>query len=275
MGASENSGTPKSSILIRFSIINHPFWGTSIFGDTHMFLMWPWKNSLQFLFSSFESSSFEKPGPWYLEKNCHKISLVQLFQRKKSTQPAIYNPIHVFMNHQKSFRVSGTSGLWCNSWAFTCVTRVGFYIHQGQDGKILPGNGFSTTLPIGNTSSNGGVSIGMLGAKYLRVSWYCCIIIFRSISIIYRQVMDVSCVIMCHQHDFWFVFDFCFVDDLTDVWKSLKQGMRSEKCGGWEKKTMTQWFSETCAARGNMAIPSRERSHIPPREKGNHRLKIC
>ena len=32
---SENSGTPKSSILIGFSIINHPFWGTPIFGNTH------------------------------------------------------------------------------------------------------------------------------------------------------------------------------------------------------------------------------------------------
>ena len=28
---SENSGTPKSSILIGFSIINHPFWGTPYF----------------------------------------------------------------------------------------------------------------------------------------------------------------------------------------------------------------------------------------------------
>ena len=27
---------PKSSILIGFSIINHPFWGTPIFGNTHM-----------------------------------------------------------------------------------------------------------------------------------------------------------------------------------------------------------------------------------------------
>ena len=33
---SENSGTPKSSILIGFSIINHPFWGTPIFGNTHV-----------------------------------------------------------------------------------------------------------------------------------------------------------------------------------------------------------------------------------------------
>ena len=36
MDVSENSGTPKSSILVGFSIINHPFWGTPMFGNTHM-----------------------------------------------------------------------------------------------------------------------------------------------------------------------------------------------------------------------------------------------
>ena len=36
MDVSENSDTPKSSILIGFSIINHPFWGTPIFGNTHI-----------------------------------------------------------------------------------------------------------------------------------------------------------------------------------------------------------------------------------------------
>ena len=34
---------PKSSILIGFSIINHPFWGTPIFGNTHMVV---WKREL-------------------------------------------------------------------------------------------------------------------------------------------------------------------------------------------------------------------------------------
>ena len=34
LGVSKKRGTPKSSILIGFSIINHPFWGTSIFGLT-------------------------------------------------------------------------------------------------------------------------------------------------------------------------------------------------------------------------------------------------
>ena len=36
MGFPENRGTPKSSILIGFSSINHPFWGTPIFGNTHI-----------------------------------------------------------------------------------------------------------------------------------------------------------------------------------------------------------------------------------------------
>ena len=36
MDISKNRGTPKSSILIGFSIINHPFWGTPIFGNNHM-----------------------------------------------------------------------------------------------------------------------------------------------------------------------------------------------------------------------------------------------
>ena len=36
MGISKNSGTPKSSILVGYSIINHPFWGTPIFGNTHI-----------------------------------------------------------------------------------------------------------------------------------------------------------------------------------------------------------------------------------------------
>ena len=41
MGVSKN-GTPKSSILIGFSgfsIINHLFWGTTSFGNTHIYLL--------------------------------------------------------------------------------------------------------------------------------------------------------------------------------------------------------------------------------------------
>ena len=51
MGVSENSGTPKSSILIGFSIINHPFWGTLIFGNTHIHV--PSKSHMFFLWDYF------------------------------------------------------------------------------------------------------------------------------------------------------------------------------------------------------------------------------
>ena len=42
MGVSKNRGTPKSSILIGISIINRPFWGTTIFGNTHILSATPW-----------------------------------------------------------------------------------------------------------------------------------------------------------------------------------------------------------------------------------------
>ena len=42
LGVSKNSGTPKSSILMGFSIINHPFWGpTPIFGNIQIMPTFP------------------------------------------------------------------------------------------------------------------------------------------------------------------------------------------------------------------------------------------
>jgi len=52
MDVSENSGTPKSSILIGFSIINHPVWGTTIYGNTHI-LMFSNKSSVCSLIASY------------------------------------------------------------------------------------------------------------------------------------------------------------------------------------------------------------------------------
>ena len=46
MAVSKNNGTSKSSILIGFPIINHPFRGTPIFGNTHIIPSWFPKNTL-------------------------------------------------------------------------------------------------------------------------------------------------------------------------------------------------------------------------------------
>ena len=44
MGVSWNGGTPKSSVLMGFSLINHPFWGSPIYGNIcwweHIITVW-------------------------------------------------------------------------------------------------------------------------------------------------------------------------------------------------------------------------------------------
>ncbi len=55
MGVSKNNGTPKSSILIGFFIISHPFWGTPIFGNIHL--------GSQDLFQNFNSRIWVSTSP--------------------------------------------------------------------------------------------------------------------------------------------------------------------------------------------------------------------
>jgi len=74
MDVSENNGTPKSSILIGFSIINHPFWGVSLFLETPISKRWKfgdcqmwWVLNLSFTISLKVTISEAKNGgitPW-------------------------------------------------------------------------------------------------------------------------------------------------------------------------------------------------------------------
>ena len=72
MDVSKNNGTPKSSILIGFSLINHPFWGTIIFGNT------------QIIIYSFTSVS----SPWnFHPKSPKKNQLLGPFKPSKILTP--------------------------------------------------------------------------------------------------------------------------------------------------------------------------------------------
>ena len=51
---------PKSSILIGFSIINHPFWDTPIFGNTHIF--WVHDFSIQASLVNRKSKLYSVPS---------------------------------------------------------------------------------------------------------------------------------------------------------------------------------------------------------------------
>ena len=66
MDVSENSGTPKSSISIGFSTINHPFWSTPIFGNTHISTYLEPVDVLYFL-----GLNAPKEGPNSIQNNGH------------------------------------------------------------------------------------------------------------------------------------------------------------------------------------------------------------
>ena len=84
MGVSKNRGTPKSSILIGFSIINHPFWGTLIFGNTHissMYILGIPNNQEYITFRSFvgEPPILPLVGHWHAswdDKNVPRVLYV-------------------------------------------------------------------------------------------------------------------------------------------------------------------------------------------------------
>ena len=76
MDVYENSGTPKSSILIGFSIINHPFWGTPIFGNTHI---------LQGEFLGFHLPSAE--SYYQVDNSLKKLARILPFQAPTLSEP--------------------------------------------------------------------------------------------------------------------------------------------------------------------------------------------
>ena len=80
LGVSKNSGTPKSSILIGFSIIKHPFWGTTIFGNTHivkLLVVGFW----QVMVGRNKSLKF---GGWWVF--CFVRSLLEISEHAKASQ---------------------------------------------------------------------------------------------------------------------------------------------------------------------------------------------
>ena len=79
MGVSTNNDTPKSFILIgENSIINHPFWGTPIFGNIHI---------------DFIGKTLLKiPSKTFMQGICE--SMVVVFLKKSNQQPNSYTPVN-------------------------------------------------------------------------------------------------------------------------------------------------------------------------------------
>ena len=72
---------PKSSILIGFSIINHPFWGTPIFGNTHINKPWTIGPAPRSSYGAVECISCGK-GMVTLESGAQSVSESLAFENK-------------------------------------------------------------------------------------------------------------------------------------------------------------------------------------------------
>ena len=91
---SENNGTPKSSTLIGFSIINHPFWGSPIFGNTHL---WGFKQAFSFFHGLLGVRSV---GTWRSQNACDSVAGGHTCQAQEPATP----------KNNAVLRISGRSG---------------------------------------------------------------------------------------------------------------------------------------------------------------------
>ena len=87
LGVSKNNGTPKSSILIGISLINHPFWDTPIFGNTLFFLLRgafaganSWKAKTKELATMTKAGSWHRAYPegfrWYRVSTIYELEFL-------------------------------------------------------------------------------------------------------------------------------------------------------------------------------------------------------
>ena len=103
MDISKNNGTPKSSSLIGFSIINHPFWGTPILGNTCIYVTFPNLNLI------LGKQKIEFLLMWYPDARDPENSI-------KLDQTAGLSSQFIQLHDFDSIRISmGTSSLHCHT----------------------------------------------------------------------------------------------------------------------------------------------------------------
>ena len=142
INGSENSGTPESSVLIGFSIMNHPFWGTTIFGNTHISMAKP-NNSkatcpTQTLANTqrFKAGSAVRCFPAFLgtdSLSVHGHSREGFTKHPKHLRTAHSRPPKRCTSRELIARSTADGGCFQPIWNILEI----FPMDQGEDEKIL------------------------------------------------------------------------------------------------------------------------------------------
>ena len=175
-GCFQNRGTPKSSIWIGFSVINHPFWGTPIFGNTQIF-------SVQ-----IEISQCKPPGLYPFEWLSGKLfsggqGLVESRVAGVASWPCLFHSVYVYPRNIT---------FWTQKWRF------GRCISFSNSMLVFWGEGNSTTKLFGGIlishSSNRKVEchVRVLNAAHIGIQTSRWIISFKI------EVCHFSKAMKCH-----------------------------------------------------------------------------
>ena len=126
MGVSKHRGTPKASILIGFSIINHPFWDTPIFGNILIhgkLVLWipaiPFWKGLLLRGAPHPNSNPKPPGP---EPPIYIIYHLSWWWKHPQKKTWMFNPRPSSSHHQiyhtiyRTTRWAPTSYIICKGY---------------------------------------------------------------------------------------------------------------------------------------------------------------
>ena len=128
-----NSVTPKSSILIGFSIINHPFWDTPIFGNTQIYHIWSiWENPLKLNLNHLEII----PSEWAIEGD--RMSKSGNFKWGQQTRREVCGKVDSLIPGGSEILLTS----WYCWWKKSCTTLDVWNLVKNERNYLSAGAGF-------------------------------------------------------------------------------------------------------------------------------------
>ena len=137
MEASWNRGTPKSSILVGFSIKNQPFWGTSIYGNPHIYIHIYIHIHIHIITGSSLPRTSKVWRPFLRLGRLKKTRMSSFCKLKRHSAPSSFRftpktkrKTDVFLSHRGTPR-NIVGGCWGFRHGGSVVVTIGFKISHG------------------------------------------------------------------------------------------------------------------------------------------------
>ena len=128
MGVSKNNGTPKSSILIGFSIVNHPCWGpTPVLGNIHVVM----SSVFEFISSPIFPHNPDTDTPEIKLGRSSSTVVAMLSSSNLGAVRCDQNPVDRIL-FSGSYPIGSMGMVYLPTWMVDFMVNVGKYIIHGS-----------------------------------------------------------------------------------------------------------------------------------------------